>query len=87
MSDCSLSAGDLVIFNEQYLLRYDSPPPDWLRGVGVVLSLYEASHVCVRVLISGAEHNLPRAWLVRLSAPKTTHRCPIEEEWRMWGDK
>ena len=80
-----LKVGDLVIFNsdlehEMYYVMTE--------GVGIVTLVSKHSRMPVYDVLFPNGHVVyaaPRSWFIRI--PVKQQACPLEEEWKMWGDQ
>ena len=82
-----MKVGDLVLMNEQFA-SYLKNPNRFMGIVGVIIYSdpeYEEYNV---MFGESRIDGVPRHWLISLSIedlPK--NYCPIEEEWKLWGDQ
>jgi len=74
-----LDVGDLVIVNERF--RKILYAPEKYEGIGIVIRKTEVHHGEIyEVYFNGwRAQRIPRHWLIKMN-------CPIEEEWKMWGN-
>ena len=85
MSD-KLNIGDLVIINDQFkshmfhAARYE--------GIGVIIKIKEVygGELYEIYFNNYSVKRIPRHWIIKIGGDNTISYCPIEEEWKVWGD-
>ena len=81
-----LSLGDLVVINEEF--RKYLYWGERYEGIGIVINrtkIYQ--NEIYEVYFSGwIAMRIPRHWLIRMECSDATLYCPIEEQWKTWGD-
>ena len=80
-----LKVGDLVVFN----LKLEHELHHVItEGVGVVMLVARRMKMPVYDVFFPNGHVVyaaPRSWFVKI--PDKLGACPLEEEWKMWGDQ
>ena len=81
-----LSVGDLVMINEKFMTYLYSPKR--YEGIGIVTVREKVyKNEIYEVYFNGwTIKRVPRHWLIKMGCSDTTLYCPIEEEWKLWGD-
>ena len=82
----SLEVGNLVIMNEKFKKHLYSP--EKYEGIGIVMGKNKVHHGEIYVVYfnQGKIERIPRHWLIKMDDVKTASYCPIEEQWKTWGD-
>ncbi len=83
--DLLLKVGDIVIFNAQQKYEIRHAITD---GVGIVILVSRRMRRPVYDVLFPNGHIVyaaPRSWFTRV--PIKNQICPLEEEWKMWGDQ
>ena len=83
--DLLLKVGDLVIFDLQLARALRRFLPD---GVGIVTLVSRRMGRPVYDVLFPNGHVVyaaPRSWFIKV--PVKIDTCPLEEEWKMWGDQ
>ena len=82
----NLKIGDLVVFNTQFASYIPFP----LKGTGIVTKdTTIVAHIPRYDILFpiGKLFDSPRHWFIKVNVIEPEAYCPIEEEWKMWGDK
>ena len=83
--DLLLKVGDLVIFNLELEHELHHVLTD---GVGIVTLVSRRMRKPVYVVLfpnGNVVYAAPRSWFIKV--PVKLDTCPLEEEWKMWGDQ
>ena len=81
-----LSVGDLIIVNQKF--RSYLYNPKRYEGVGIIISKKKVhrGEIYDAYFSGWIVRRIPRHWLVKMGLPDSVLYCPIEEEWKLWGD-
>jgi len=81
----NLKIGDLVIFNSKFSSHYPFP----VDGTGIVTkntTMWGNTPRYDILFPIGKLFDVPRHWFIKVNTAEPQVYCPIEEEWKMWGD-